>query len=471
MPTSADGILTCTFDPERVAVQIEVDGTAWPVGSGVSRVTITRAAAGQGAIPVRDLERRSVAGGTLLWADNEAPLDVDVVYSCTGYDSLGDEVRVGVVNRAPDPRLTATTMSTNGATVADTRPATGGPDGGAFFRRTMTTANTTSPMTMALSGSGLGGIPVAPGQAYTVSAYARKSPAGGASPRVDWTWYTAAGAVISSTTGTSYSATGTWGRWSQTNTAPALAAYGQPRLAWSGTALVGQVLELAQAQCETGDTATSYFDGGYPGAEWTGAANASASLLPTPGSTDVTVSTAGAAWGLWVKIPGRADMVTRVGLQSVGEMARATLGGSWQVPGGVAIAQSAAASLAQSAGLGSLSATLQVLTADAGQTAALWQIIAQAPGQVVMLQTGQPEELPSGYYQVVNPAQGTIPISPGLYGRRPFTLPITEAVMPAGSGTGLFGAAHDDIAQSFSSHTEIAATVGSHLELAQGAWS
>jgi len=283
MPTSPDGILTCTFDPERVAVQIEVDGSAWPMGSDVQRVTIVRSPAGQGAIPVRDLERRAAAGGTLLWVDNEAPLGVDVLYSCTGYDSLGDAV---------DP------------------------------------------------------------------------------------------------------------------------------------------------------------------------------------PSEVTVSTTGAADGLWVKIPGRADMVTRVGLQDVGEMTRATLGGSWQVPGGVAIAQSAAASLAQSAGLGSLSTRLQVLTRDAGQTAALWQIIGQAPGQVVLLQTvPQPEELPSGYYQVANPSQGTLAVRADLYGKRPFFLPITEAVMPAGSGTGLFGATHDDIAQSFSSHTEIAATVASHLELAQGAWS
>jgi hypothetical protein len=221
------------------------------------------------------------------------------------------------------------------------------------------------------------------------------------------------------------------------------------------------------AQFEDGAAVTAYIDGTYPGVEWLGTPNASASFLPIP--TEVTVSTVGAAAGLWIKIPGHADMVTRVKLQDIGQMSRATLGGNWQVPGGLAIAQSAAASLAQSAGLGSLNATLQVLTADAGQTAALWQILAQAPGQVVLMQTDQ--ELPSGYYQVLNPSQGTLSIDPALYGKRPFSLPITEAVMPAGSGTGLFGPTHDDIAESFASHSEIAATVSSHLELAEGAWS
>jgi hypothetical protein len=455
MPTSSDGILTCTFDPERVAVQIEVDGTAWPAGSDVSRVTITRTSTGQGTIPVRDLERRAVAGGTLLWVDNEAPLDADVVYTCVGYDSFGDEVPVGLTNLAPDPRLAATTMSLNGATVSDTRPSTGADvDNGSFFRRTMTTANTTSPMSMQCSPTGTGAIPVTPGSPIVASWDSRKNPGLGPAGRSDFVWYDAAGAQLSSSTGAGQTQTGTWQRFSQVHTPPALAAFGQPRLAWTGTALVGQQLDLGRLQVEHGSVATPFKVG----------------FLPVP--TEVTVSTVGAAPGLWIKVPGRADMVTRVGLVDAGRMTRPTLGGSWQVPGGLAIAQSAAASLAQSAGLGSLSTTVQVLTRDAGQTAALWQIIAQAPGQVVMLQTSpQPEELPSGYYQVVNPSQDTLPVRPDLYGKRPFLLPITEAVMPAGSGTGLFGATHDDIAQSFTSHTEIAATVSSHLELAEGAWS
>jgi hypothetical protein len=451
MATSADGILTCTFDPARVAVQIEVNGAAWPAGSDVVRVTITRTSTGHGTIPVRDLERRAVAGGTLLWVDNEAPLDTDVTYACIGYDSFGDEVPVGQTNLAPDPRLATSTMGTNGATVVDTRPATGALDGGSFFRRSMTTANTSSPMSMQCSPSGTSAIPVTAGSPIVASWDARKNPGLGPAGRADFAWYDAAGALLSISQGTGQTQTGDWQRFSQVHTPPALAAFRQPRLQWSGTALVGQLLDLGRLQVEVGTEPTPFKVG----------------FLPVP--TEVTVSTTGADRGLWIKIPGRADMVTRVKLQDIGQMSRATLGGSWQVPGGIAIAQSAAASLAQSAGLGSLSATLQVLTADAGQTAALWQIIAQAPGQVVLMQTDQ--ELPSGYYQVLNPSQGTIPISPSAYGKRPFSLPIIEAVMPAGSGTGLFGATHDDIKQSFTSHTEIAATVSSHLELAEGAWS
>lgn len=471
MPTSADGILTCTFDPARTAVQIRVDGDAWPAGSNVSRVTITRAPSGQGAIPVRDLERRAASGGTLLGSDNEAPLDTSVTYRVTGYDTSGDEVRIGERNDLLDPRLTTGTMTLNGATVTDTRPGTGALDGKSHFRRTITSPNTASPMSLPLSGLGTAGRPVVSGKTYVGSWYARKT-AGGPATRMDIGWYDAAGVAIGSAiTGASNSVGTGWTRFQLTAVAPAGAAFVRILLVWTGTAVAAQTLDLAMAQWEPGTVPTPYKDGTYPGVEWLGPANGSMSLLPTPNSSLVTLSTAGAAWGLWIKIPGRADMVTRVGLVDAGEFSRATLGGSWQVPGGVAIAQAAAASLAQSAGLGSLGTTLQIATADPGQAAALWRIMAEAPGQVVLMQTGQPEELPSGYYQVVNPSQASDRTRSNVYGRRLFTLPITESVVPAGSGTSLFGATHDDIAQSFASHTEIAATVGSHLELAEGAWS
>lgn len=191
-------------------------------------------------------------------------------------------------NTAPDPRLTATVMSTNGATVGDTRPSTGGPDGGSFFRRSMTTANTSSPMSMPLTGTGVNAIPVVAGQDYTGSWYARKSPGGGPTTRLNWQWYDAAGVALSSTTGTGMSPTTVWARFTQTNTAPVGAAFGEPRLQWFGTALVAQILELAQVQIEPGTAASAYVDGTYLGARWLGTANASPSrTFISPGALDV----------------------------------------------------------------------------------------------------------------------------------------------------------------------------------------
>lgn len=182
-------------------------------------------------------------------------------------------------NRMRDPRLTATVMSLNGATVTDTYEAFGGPDGGSFFRRVMITANTSSPMSMPMVGSGTSGIPVVAGTTYTASWYARKVPPAGVATRMNILWYDAAGVLLSTVTGAGGAPDGNWSRFSETAVAPALAAFAEPRLQWSGTALVGQVLDVAQAQFETGAVATSYFDGDYTGARWTGTANASASRI------------------------------------------------------------------------------------------------------------------------------------------------------------------------------------------------
>lgn len=193
-----------------------------------------------------------------------------------------------VTNRAPDPRITAPVMSTNGATVQDTQQATGGPDGGSFFRRSMTTANTTTPMSLPLCPTGLNALPVVAGQSYTGSWYARKPVAGGPATRLNWQWYDAAGAALSGSTGTGMSPTAAWTRFTQTTVAPAGAAFGEPRLQWSGTALVAQLLELAQVQIENGATANAYLDGTYLGARWLGTPNASASVTFTsPGAADV----------------------------------------------------------------------------------------------------------------------------------------------------------------------------------------
>lgn len=155
-------------------------------------------------------------------------------------------------NKLGDPRLQAATMSVNGGVHTDTRPSTGAPDGGSFFRRHVDTANTTSPMSMMLSASGVSGIPVTVGVPLFGSWYARKVPGGGPTSRFDLAWYTAAGALISTSTGSANSPVATWTRFTQTHTPPATSAFAQPRLQLSGTALVGQDIDLAMAQLELG---------------------------------------------------------------------------------------------------------------------------------------------------------------------------------------------------------------------------
>lgn len=161
-------------------------------------------------------------------------------------------------NMIPDPELLTRTMTLNGATVMDTHPLTGGPlsgDGGPYFRRVIQAANTTSPMTMPLSGAGLAAIPVVAGTSYTVAWWARKDPGGGPASRIDWQWYDGAGVALATNTGTAMTPGATWQRFSQTNVAPVGAAFGQPRLSWTGIALIGQVLDVAQPWMQDGVTA------------------------------------------------------------------------------------------------------------------------------------------------------------------------------------------------------------------------
>lgn len=151
-------------------------------------------------------------------------------------------------------------MTTNGATVNDSRVTFGGPlPGRSFFHRQMLTANTNSPMTMQLCSSGTSGVPVAPGEAFTLSIYGRKDPGGGPTLRAAAQWFDAAGVSLSTVQGSSTSPGIDWVRYETPFVAPVNAAFVQVRAQWSGIALVNQLLDLGAAQFERG-ALTSYTD-------------------------------------------------------------------------------------------------------------------------------------------------------------------------------------------------------------------
>ncbi|GMA22291.1 hypothetical protein GCM10025864_44560 [Luteimicrobium album] len=178
-----------------------------------------------------------------------------------------------------------------------------------------------------------------------------------------------------------------------------------------------------------------------------------------------TVETTGAAWGLWVKVPGRADLNCRVPLRDFGQVTRQTQGGSWQVPGGQRVAESS--------GLAQASSTLEVATRTPGQLAALAAVLEGAPGGVVLLQTGQPAEpeLPSGYYQVTswstsNPGRARSDVS----GWRVHTLTVDQVAMPAGDATGFSGMTYNQVADRFATYQDLLDGVPTYLDLATGSY-
>ncbi len=154
----------------------------------------------------------------------------------------------------------------------------------------MATANTSSPMSVALAPSGLGGIPVRPGQPLILSSYWWQSINSNVQ-RLDATWYDAAGATLSTSSGSDEILPGepssTWYREDALFTPPALAAFMRPTLVWSGI-YAAQTLRLADALVEYGTQLRPWFAGGYSpsgavDAAWTGPANASASVLVPKG--------------------------------------------------------------------------------------------------------------------------------------------------------------------------------------------
>jgi hypothetical protein len=183
----------------------------------------------------------------------------------------------------------------------------------------------------------------------------------------------------------------------------------------------------------------------------------------SPVTQTATVETTGAEWGLWLKPPGRADLNCRVHFRGAGDMGQDDVGGSWTIPGGGRVSESS--------GLAPLTTAITATVRSADELAAARSAIAQAPGRVLLLQTGQPEELPSGYYHVTSVSQSNpANLRTDLYPRRILTLQVEAVDMPAGDSTGFSGVSHDVIAATFPSHQAIKDAGLTHLDLALGRW-
>lgn len=197
------------------------------------------------------------------------------------YLSVGPGCAERYTNLLVTPRLGGLTMNLQGSTSVDTYPETGAPDGGSYFSRYVVVPNVSSPMTMMLTGTGTDATPITNDETYTISWYAQKDVVGGPAVRAAYFWYDPTGAFISSANGTTHSVGTDWVRYTETITSPLTAAFVQVRLAWTGTALADQTLNLAQAMLNLGDTAPPYIDGGYPEAHWNGEVENSSSTIET----------------------------------------------------------------------------------------------------------------------------------------------------------------------------------------------
>jgi hypothetical protein len=189
-------------------------------------------------------------------------------------------------------------------------------------------------------------------------------------------------------------------------------------------------------------------------------------------TSSVDVATTGAVWGMWVKVPGQPELTTRAPLAGLGDFSRETLGGSWQIPNGPTISQSGSGALAQSAGMGALGTQVTLQTRSMGDLAALERAVRQAPGQVLLIQTGEPQDLPSGYYQVTSMVrQNPAGIRPDVVPLRRLVLAVTESAVPAGPASGWSGTTYGDVVAAFATYQDLADADLTYLDVATGGWS
>lgn len=187
------------------------------------------------------------------------------------------------VNLLEFPRLdpTNTPWGLADGTGSTGSSTSGGPLGVGYIFRTWTTAPTTSPTQVNLTGSGVNGIPVTPGQVYTLSAYFQRSAGSTATDaRCDIVWNDSTGTLVHNAPIINQSITveGEWVRVSMTAVAPVEligspqneAVFADCRLTWSGIPTNGDTYFVASAMFEEGVGLQDYFDGGFPEdtAEW-----------------------------------------------------------------------------------------------------------------------------------------------------------------------------------------------------------
>lgn len=216
---------------------------------------------------------------------------------------LAQEVRT---NLAHDPHMrdTASWVEFGGSTGSATAFTTQGPLDQGFIRYALTTANT-GPMYAEPTGTGIGGIPVVAGLAYTISCdFASSVDVSAQSQYLAAVWFDADGVQLSIDQGTDQNPGATsnqWWRAFETFTVPVGAAFMATRIVWDGTYAADSSLYNSRLLVEETDELLPWFSGRFLGT-WSGAADASTSRssytrrnqVPNP----LPSSPGGDTWGI-----------------------------------------------------------------------------------------------------------------------------------------------------------------------------
>lgn len=180
------------------------------------------------------------------------------------------------------------------------------------------------------------------------------------------------------------------------------------------------------------------------------------------GRASVTVETTGAAWGLWLTVAGKPNLTTRAVYHDQGAVTSTTQGGVYPVAGGGSVAQS----IAQYSGTDG-DATSVTIRADSDAEIARVRAVLDNH-RIVLLRTGLPELLDSGWYFVDRVTSSWIEQTAEIRVKT-FTLSLIRTAMPVGKGTGTAGVTWISVAAKHPTWAAVKTAVASWFELMKGA--
>ena len=178
------------------------------------------------------------------------------------------------------------------------------------------------------------------------------------------------------------------------------------------------------------------------------------------GASEVTVDTAGALSGMWIKVAGQPDYTVRTQVRAVSEIRSVTVGGVYQIAGGGTVAQTTA----QWSGIEPDAGDL-VLSVDQATLRRVRAALSRS--RVVLMQGVGVSDLDQGWYYVS--AMGRVnPTSVDSYGRRWVSLSVQRTGMPVGDGVGSSGVSWALVQEQYATWGDLQASTASWFELLKG---
>ena len=175
----------------------------------------------------------------------------------------------------------------------------------------------------------------------------------------------------------------------------------------------------------------------------------------------VTVSTAGAAQGLWLKVPGTPDATVLARFRGISDVTSPTIGGVYQIVGGGTVSQTTA----NWSGIESEQATVSLSVAAGAEVDRLRAVLALS--RVLLLQPAGSTDLDPGWYYVSNVKRSN-PAQTESFTRRWFELNLVRVGIPAGNGQGIPGITWAAVVDTYATWTALMSARATWFDVLKG---